>query len=78
EEAWRSSDFSTYAYKGNDIPLMSINRSLWGAIQAFARENDAIETNGTWSVFDSGTNWLKIYTKSSSEKMDAGYHVFIK
>ncbi|HCH3817706.1 TPA: hypothetical protein NKV32_004661 [Vibrio parahaemolyticus] len=78
EEAWRSSDFSTYAYKGNDIPLMSIKRSLWGAIQAFARENDAFETNGTWSVFDSGSNWLKIYTKSSSEKMDAGYHVFIK
>ncbi|NOJ08300.1 hypothetical protein [Vibrio splendidus] len=78
EEVWRSSRFITYEYKGNDIPLLSIKRSLWGAIKSFARENDAFETDGVWSVFDSGSDWLKIYTKTTNKKMEMGYHAFIK
>ncbi|WP_236688260.1 hypothetical protein [Photobacterium kishitanii] len=78
EAVWCSSNFSTYTYRGVDIPLLSINRNLWGAIKSFARENDVFETDGLWSIFDSGSDWLKVYTKSISKKMEMGYHVFIK
>ncbi|SHO57662.1 hypothetical protein [Vibrio quintilis] len=78
ERTWRSDCFDSYAYKGKDVPLICIKRGLWRLLLDFAREHDAFHTQGKWSMFDSGSAWLKVYTGEKSETMGAGYHASIK
>lgn len=77
EHTWKSHYFPS-GEKGTDsIPLLQIKRGLWNAIKSFACANDAFKTQGEWSIFDSGSEWLKVYTSKPSADMEVGYHVMV-
>lgn len=78
EEAWRSKFFNYHTGSSTDVPLMRIKRGLWSLLLDFAENHDAFNTEGDWSLFDSCSGWLKIYTRLPSKRIEAGYHAFIK
>ncbi|WP_299410119.1 hypothetical protein [Acaryochloris sp. IP29b_bin.148] len=78
ESSWRSKYFNYGTKSAEDIPLLRIKRGLWSLLLDFAKCHDAFNTTGKWSIFDSCPGWLKIYTSSVSEDMEAGHHAFIK
>lgn len=78
ESSWRSHGFRAWSGFGSRVPLLQVSTLLWFRILSFARSHDAFETSGDWSIFDSHSEWLKIYSKTPSPRLEAGYHVFIE
>lgn len=77
EALWKCRDFSLQEGLGEAIPLIEITRGMWNLLREFAKEHDAFETQGEWSMFDAGGHGLKVFTDKTDDEYQAGYHVFI-
>ena len=65
--------------KGSKGPfvLTSVKRALWRAMLEFAQEHDVAKGNSPWHIFDGASGCLKIYTESSTDRFDRGYHAIL-
>lgn len=77
EEKSKSRYFIHWDEANDDIPLLRMNRGLWALLQEFAKAHDAFDTQGEWSIFDSGSSLLKVYTSKKTKHLDPGYHALI-
>ncbi len=57
--------------------LASIERSLWRAMLEFAQEHDVARGSGPWYIFDGAPGCLKVYTQTTSDRFDGGYHAIL-
>ncbi|MDP1939899.1 MAG: hypothetical protein Q8K54_04485, partial [Gallionella sp.] len=78
EKAWQSTQFEILPGLDQDVPLLTIKRSLWTLLLEFSHAHDVYDTEGGWAIFDSCPNWLKIYTREKTERLDSRFHAFIK
>ncbi len=65
--------------RGNTGPfvLVSVKRWLWQAMLAFAQEHDAAKGDGPWHIFDGAPGCLKVYTRTTTDRFDRGYHAIL-
>ena len=78
EKAWQSTQFEILPGLDQDVPLLTIKRSLWALLLKFSHAHDAYDTDGEWAIFDSLPNWLRICTRKRTERFDPGFHAVIK
>lgn len=78
EKAWQSTQFEILPGLDQDVPLLTIKRSLWTLLLEFSHAHDVYDAEGEWAIFDSLPNWLRIYTRKRTERFDPGFHAVIK
>lgn len=78
EKAWQSTQFEILPGLDQDVPLLTIKRSLWAILLEFSHAHDVYGAEGGWAIFDSLPNWLRIYTRERTERFDPGFHAVIK
>jgi hypothetical protein len=78
EKAWQSTQFEILPGLDQDVPLLTIKRSLWAILLEFSHAHDVYSAEGSWAIFDSLPNWLRIYTRKRTERFDPGFHAVIK
>lgn len=65
--------------KGSKGPfvLASVRRVLWRAMLEFAQEHDVAKGNSSWHIFDGAPGCLKLYTETTTDRFDRGYHAIL-
>lgn len=77
ENTVKSSDFAKSSQYQLGYRLIKVKRSLWRKMITFACQHDYQDGDSQWHIFDWNDVYIKVYSKDSNERYDAGYHVFL-
>ncbi|WP_232243111.1 RNA-binding domain-containing protein [Paenibacillus sp. GSMTC-2017] len=74
--------FGTFPYEKSlafeaGIPILKIKRSFYKEIMEFVQEHDYEKGDTSWHIFDANPTMIKLYSKKSDERYDAGHHVIL-
>ncbi|MEK3949635.1 RNA-binding domain-containing protein [Paenibacillus peoriae] len=74
--------FGTFSFEKSldieeGIPILKIKRGLYNKIMEFVQEHDYEKGDTSWHIFDSNSTMIKLYSKKSDERYDAGHHVIL-